>query len=107
MENQPNERRPFSKGRGDAEQYIRTTYDVKCSPGTLAKMAVDGTGPAFRRWGHAVVYEVDDLDSWAQARLSPKVHSTAGLAPRGKHPGASGQKLRFSSHRRQLGRAAR
>jgi hypothetical protein len=79
MENQPNERRLFSKSRGDAAQYIRTTYGVKCSPGTLAKMAVDGTGPAFRHWGDAVVYEVDDLDSWAQARLSPKVHRPPAL----------------------------
>jgi hypothetical protein len=90
MENQPNEKRPFFLSRRKAALYLETTFGARCSPNTLAKMAVAGTGPPFRLLGRFAVYDPADLDSWAQGRLSAKVHSTSGLAPRDpfrKRPG--------------------
>jgi len=89
MENQPNEK-PFFLNRRQAAVFIEATYGARITVGTLAKMAVAGTGPAFRRFGRASVYEIDDLNTWAKARLSARVHSTSGLNPRDpfrKRPG--------------------
>jgi hypothetical protein len=35
---------------------------------TLEKLRVVGGGPPYLKLGKAVVYEIDDLDAWAQAR---------------------------------------
>lgn len=89
MENQPKEK-AFLLSRRKTALYIETTYGARCSVSTLAKMAVSGAGPAFRHLGRFVVYELEDIDSWARGRLSAKVHSTAALPPRDpfrKRPG--------------------
>ena len=41
-----------------------------CSTGTLANLAVSGTGPIYRLAGRFPVYAEPDLDAWAQERLS-------------------------------------
>jgi len=41
---------------------------VRLSPRTLEKMRVQGGGPRFRKLGRRVVYLLDDLDSWTDAR---------------------------------------
>ena len=38
------------------------------SPRTLEKQRVIGGGPKFRKFGRRVVYALDDLESWANAR---------------------------------------
>lgn len=48
---------------------------------TLAKLAVVGGGPEFRRWGRIPLYEPDALDRWIEGRLSPVLTSTSD-APR-------------------------
>lgn len=41
---------------------------LKLSPRTLEKQRVVGGGPRFRKFGRRVVYAMDDLVSWAEAR---------------------------------------
>ena len=41
---------------------------LKLSPRTLEKQRVIGGGPKFRKFGRRVVYAMDDLESWANAR---------------------------------------
>ncbi len=41
---------------------------LKLSPRTLEKQRVVGGGPRFRKFGRRVVYALDDLVSWAEAR---------------------------------------
>lgn len=41
---------------------------LKLSPRTLEKQRVVGGGPRFRKFGRRVVYAVDDLVAWAEAR---------------------------------------
>lgn len=41
---------------------------LNLSPRTLEKQRVVGGGPRFRKFGRRVVYAVDDLERWADAR---------------------------------------
>jgi hypothetical protein len=42
--------------------------------GTLNKLRTYGGGPRYAKLGSTVIYDVEDLNSWAEAR---KVHSTS------------------------------
>jgi len=65
--------------RADAARYIREAYGIPCAPTTLAKYAVLGGGPAFRKAGKFPIYSRDDLDAWAEKRLGKLVRSTSEL----------------------------
>ncbi len=41
---------------------------LKVSPRTLEKRRVQGGGPRFRKFGRRVIYAIEDLESWANAR---------------------------------------
>jgi hypothetical protein len=69
--------------RADAARYLRETYGIPCAPATLAKYAVVGGGPAYKRAGKFPIYARDDLDAWAKSRLGKPVHSTSELINRG------------------------
>jgi hypothetical protein len=63
--------------RREAAKYVRDTWGVPCAEKTLAKLAVIGGGPPFRRYGRAPLYEPDQLDSWVRSKLSPPITSTS------------------------------
>lgn len=65
--------------RADAARYIRDAHGIPCAPTTLAKYAVLGGGPAFRKAGKFPIYSRDDLDVWANQRLGKLVYSTSEL----------------------------
>ena len=67
--------------RQAAAAYIRDTHGQVCASRTLAKLASLGGGPAFRKAGKFPLYEPDDLDAWAMARLSPKVFRSSDQVP--------------------------
>jgi hypothetical protein len=54
--------------RSDAANYITERYGFPCSRQWLAKLAVIGGGPVFRKAGRYPVYEPNELDQWAAAR---------------------------------------
>ena len=41
---------------------------LRLSPRTLEKQRVIGGGPRFRKFGRRVLYAIDDLEAWADAR---------------------------------------
>lgn len=41
---------------------------LRLSPRTLEKQRVLGGGPRFRKFGRRVVYAIEDLENWANAR---------------------------------------
>jgi excisionase family DNA binding protein len=41
---------------------------LRLSPRTLEKQRVIGGGPRFRKFGRRVLYAIDDLQIWAEAR---------------------------------------
>jgi hypothetical protein len=53
--------------RSDAARYVRESWGLPCSPRWLAKLAVVGGGPVFRKAGKTPLYAPADLDNWAQS----------------------------------------
>jgi hypothetical protein len=65
--------------RSAAAKYIDDNW-FRYSAKTMAKDAVVGGGPKFRKAGRTPLYDPADLDQWARSRLSPLVTSTSELA---------------------------
>ena len=65
--------------RSDAAAYVTNTFGMPCSPNTLAKLAVVGGGPVFRKAGLFTLYDPSDLDAWVRAKLGPRVRSTSEM----------------------------
>jgi hypothetical protein len=66
--------------RAEAAKYVHEKWGYPCSPRTLAKYAVVGGGPRFRKAGRFPLYHRDDLDGWVNGKLSVLVTSTSALA---------------------------
>lgn len=64
--------------RTEAAAYVTATYNIPCSPRTLAKLAcVSSEGPAFRKAGRFPLYPVSELDTWARRKVGPLMRSTS------------------------------
>lgn len=68
---------PVRMRRKQASEYLLTVHGVSLSPATLAKLAVLGGGPAFRKDGPFPIYDQPVLDDYALARLGPLRASTS------------------------------
>lgn len=55
--------------RWEASQYLLLQHGVQIAPGTLAKLASIGGGPAYQLSVRTPLYPTTELDSWALARL--------------------------------------
>ena len=66
--------------RVDAAHYVRNTWGIPCSTRWLAKLAVTGGGPIFRKAGRFPIYNPADLDDWARSRISAPRRSTSVAA---------------------------
>jgi hypothetical protein len=55
--------------RAEAAQYL-AERGLRVSKNTLQKWATVGGGPLYRRFGNKAVYQANDLDEWALAKLS-------------------------------------
>ena len=65
--------------RVEASNYLYENHGITLKPSTLAKLAVIGGGPEFRKDGRFAIYEPLVLDQYAYERLSKPVRSTAEL----------------------------
>jgi hypothetical protein len=65
--------------RSDAARHVTDNWGIPLSPKTLAKLAVVGGGPKFRKAGRTPLYDPTNLDEWARAKLSGLVASTSEL----------------------------
>jgi hypothetical protein len=63
--------------RKAASAYLHKTYGLDRAPSTLAKLAVIGGGPVFRRINRVPLYSTDDLDDWVSSKLSGPMRSTS------------------------------
>jgi hypothetical protein len=63
--------------RREAAEYLLEVWGVQIAPNTLAKKAVEGTGPEFTKWGKWPYYELDGLDKYARERLGRPRCSTS------------------------------
>ena len=69
---------PARMRRKQASEYLLEVHGVSLSPATLAKLAVIGGSPPFRKDGPFPLYERDGLDIFAIRRLGPLRESTSG-----------------------------
>src|SRR5262249_20610408 len=63
--------------RTASSKYLSDAWGVNYAPSTLAKLAVVGGGPPFRRVGRVPLYSQDDLDDWVRSKLSLPMRSTS------------------------------
>src|SRR4051812_18341973 len=70
------------KRRAAASTYLKERWGIERAAGTLAKLAVTGGGPPFRKAGRIPLYDPADLDAWAQDLLGEPVTSTSELRER-------------------------
>ena len=63
--------------RKEAARYLSDLRGLPIAAQTLAKLAVVGGGPAFRKFGRFPVYDIANLDAWANAKLGRLQHSTS------------------------------
>ena len=61
--------------RVQASSYLLVHHSLKRSAKYLAKLAVNGGGPAFHKANHAVLYDPTDLDAYAARVIGPAVYS--------------------------------
>src|SRR5437588_7323355 len=77
-------RKPL-KRRAAASTYLWEEWGIERAVGTLAKLAVTGGGPRFRKAGRVPLYDPADLDAWACDLLGEPVTSTSELRDRAPH----------------------
>lgn len=65
--------------RSEAAKYLQERVGAYTTE-TLAKMAVEGSGPPYRLLGRFPVYLERDLESWVASRMSPPVRSSSELS---------------------------
>jgi hypothetical protein len=71
---------PVYLRRDKAAQHVRETWGLPCSTRWLAKLAVVGGGPIYRKAGRTPIYAPADLDAWAQARIGAPQKSSSAKA---------------------------
>jgi hypothetical protein len=71
---------PVYMRRHDAANYLQQKWGKPCATSTLAKLAVVGGGPPYRKAGRTPLYTAEDLDLWAVSRIGGPQRSTADVA---------------------------
>ena len=61
----------------EAAAFLRTTYGIKRTPGTLCKLRCLGGGPSYVCFNREILYPVDSLHEWARGRISERFTSTS------------------------------
>lgn len=72
--------------RAEASEYLKTEHDLDYTPGTLAKLATVGGGPAFFAGPRFPLYPKSELDKWAWQKLGPLVSSTSEAPAKARKP---------------------
>jgi hypothetical protein len=63
--------------RREAASYLTEVRGLPTSWRTLQKLACIGGGPLYQVYGIYSLYTPDNLDTWAEAKLSAPRHSTS------------------------------
>lgn len=69
--------------RRDVPAYLAAKHGIDIAVSTLNNLASTGGGPIMQYHGRIPLYRVEDLDEWAESRLSAPVRSTAERGERG------------------------
>jgi hypothetical protein len=63
---------------------VLTEHGFPTAEKTLATQASRGGGPPYLKYGRIVLYRWGDVLAWAEARLSPPVHSSSEFRELGR-----------------------
>jgi hypothetical protein len=63
--------------REEAARYVKEHWGLPCARATLAKLAVIGGGPVYRKAGRTPIYAPADLAIWAESRIGAPQSSTS------------------------------
>lgn len=63
--------------RDQVAAYLQSTWGIRRTVGTLAKLAVVGGGPPFHKDGRVPLYDPALVDAWARERLGAARTSTS------------------------------
>lgn len=63
--------------RKEAASFLTDVIGLPRAASTLAKLAVQGDGPPFRKAGRIALYDETDLREWALQRIGPVQRSTS------------------------------
>ena len=63
--------------RTAASAYLMEAWGLSYTPRTLAKLACTGGGPPMEYASRFPLYPQDGLDTWAAAKIGPRVNSTS------------------------------
>lgn len=74
-----NDERPRLR-RSEVPAYMMQKHGIPVALRTLNKLASIGGGPVMQYSGRIPLYRPEDLDAWAEQRLSKPVRSTAEKA---------------------------
>lgn len=66
--------------RSEVPAYMMQKHGIPVALRTLNKLASIGGGPVMQYSGRIPLYRPEDLDAWAEQRLSKPVRSTAEKA---------------------------
>ena len=66
--------------RRDAADYLTNQRGLRTSWRTLQKFATVGGGPLYQVFGNRAVYTTENLDKWADGKLSALRSSTSQAA---------------------------
>lgn len=61
----------------EAAEYLLEAHGVSVAVATLNKLRSVGGGPKFQKFGRAVLYRREDLDSWAMEKLGTPLTNTS------------------------------
>ena len=64
----------------DAAKYLLAQHGIPVAKSTLKQWAWRGGGPAFQKSGQRRLYPIEQLDAWAEKRLTRVVASTSELS---------------------------
>jgi hypothetical protein len=65
------------RSRKATAAYVRDKFGIPCTEGSLANMASSGIGPTYRLYSSRAYYLDQDVDIWAQARISAPVRKAS------------------------------
>jgi len=63
--------------RREVPAYLAEKHGIEIAVSTLNNLASIGGGPVMQYHGRIPLYRLEDLDAWAEERLSVPVRSTA------------------------------
>jgi hypothetical protein len=95
---------PFYLRRAEAAEYVLERWGAPCSAKWLAKLAVVGGGPQFRKIGRFPVYSRADLDAWIEARITAPRYSTSDEAREAAGSGPDVANAARTTKKRKAGR---